>query len=117
MSPKRIDIIIGNPTSKCTLQESKTFWGTPSPSTNIYKYAVVLWTTSSSKSISVLIDTSIKRYNGSFPVHDLHTPRPHLKKSRFDIMIPNGDFMILNDGLSIEKNEKQKKNNFSIFSF
>ena len=32
-------------------------------------------------------------------------------------MILNGDFMILNDELCIEKNQKQKKNNFPIFSF
>ena len=32
-------------------------------------------------------------------------------------MIINGDFMILNDGLCIEKNEKPKKKQFSDFSF
>ena len=56
MSPKRIEIIIGDPNSKCPLKESRSFWGDPNPSTNIYKYAVVLLTRSSSKNISVLID-------------------------------------------------------------
>ena len=56
MSPKRIEIIIGDPTSKCPPQESRLFWGDRSPSTNIYKYAVVLSTTSSSKNTYVLID-------------------------------------------------------------
>ena len=54
MSPKRIKIIKGDPTSKCPIQESS--WGDPSPSTNIYKYTVVVSITSSFKNISVLID-------------------------------------------------------------
>ena len=42
---------------------------------------------------------------------------PPLKKNRFDFMILNGYLMILNDGICIEKNEKQKNNNFLIFVF
>ena len=42
MSPARIEIIIGHPTSKCPLQELRSFWGALFLSTNIYKYAVVL---------------------------------------------------------------------------
>ena len=53
MSPTTIEIIIGDPTSECPLKESRSFWGTPSLSTNIYKYSVVLSTISSSKNISV----------------------------------------------------------------
>ena len=56
MSSERIDIIKGDPTIKCPLKESRSFRGDPSPSTNIYKYAVVLSTTSSFKNISVLMD-------------------------------------------------------------
>ena len=56
MTPKRIEIIIGDPTSKRPLEESRFFCGAPSPFTNIYKYADVLSATSSSKNISVLID-------------------------------------------------------------
>ena len=69
MSPTRILIIIRDPTSKCPLQEfrsykedltskcslleSSSFWGGPFPSTNIYKYVVVLSTTKLAKNISV----------------------------------------------------------------
>ena len=45
MSPARIEIILGDPTYKCPLQESLLFWDTTSPSTNIFKYTVVLSTT------------------------------------------------------------------------
>ena len=53
-------------------------------------------------------------FYGPFLVNDLQTPL--FKKSHFDFMILNGDVMILNDGLCIEKKEK-KNNNFPIFSF
>ena len=48
---------------------------------------------------------------GSFLVND------DLVNDDFLVMILNGDFMIVNDGLCIEKKEKQKKNNLPIFSF
>ena len=35
MLPTRIEIIKGDPTNKCPLQESKSFWGAPSHSTKI----------------------------------------------------------------------------------
>ena len=56
MSPtfKNRDHKVINPNSRCLLQESRSFWGTPSPSTNIYIYAVVLSTTK--LKIFVLID-------------------------------------------------------------
>ena len=42
ISPIKIEIIVGDPTSKCPLQKLRSFWGDRFPSTNIYKYAVVL---------------------------------------------------------------------------
>ena len=39
VSPKGIEIIIGDPTSKCpSPKRIEIFWSNPSPSTNIYKY-------------------------------------------------------------------------------
>ena len=51
-------LIIGDPISRCTLQSFRSFWGAPSPSTNIYKYAAVLLTLNSlnqTNKINVLI--------------------------------------------------------------
>ena len=44
-------------------------------------------------------------------------PPLRLKKNRFDFVILDGDFMILNEGLCIEKNAKHRKSNFRFLVF